>query len=140
MSTPATSFSDGTYHVQVSTLFNPRIAGANAASQDNSRAFQKTTDTWSEPPGQTAGNPGSGGNPLFATDFLASKDNTTSSYGRDTFAHFPSKGFSVMFRDGSVRFVQNPDAFNLVANGGVTVANSAAANASYDLFFNYLEN
>jgi hypothetical protein len=45
-----------------------------------------------------------------------------------------------MFRDGSVRFVQNPDAFKLVQNGGVTVANTTAANASYDLFFNYLEN
>jgi prepilin-type N-terminal cleavage/methylation domain-containing protein len=140
MSTPGTAFSDGTYHIQTSTLYNPRISAANGPTISNSRAYQKTTDNWSEPPGQTAGNPGSGGNPLFATDFLSSADGQVSSYDRNTFAHFPSKGFDVMFRDGSVRFVQNPDAFKLVQNGGVTVANTTAANASYDLFFNYLEN
>jgi prepilin-type N-terminal cleavage/methylation domain-containing protein len=140
MSTPSTAFSDGTYHIQDSTLFNPRIRGANSATQDNARAFQKTSDTWSEPPGQTTDNPGSGGSSVFATDFLSSADGQVSGYDKNTFAHYPSKGFDVLFRDGSVKFVQNPNAFSLVASGGVTVANTPTANASYDLFFNYLEN
>ena len=135
-----TKFTDGTYHIQDTTLFNPRITDANAATQLGLRAFQKTSDSWSEPAGQTPGNPGSGGNSVFATDFLSSADGQTSSYDRNTFAHYPSKGFDVLFKDGSVRFVQNPSAFNLVQTGGVTVANTPASNASYDLFFNYLEN
>jgi prepilin-type N-terminal cleavage/methylation domain-containing protein len=136
----ATAFTDGSYHVQDSTLFNPRIQSANGTIVTD-RAFQKTSSNWSEPAGQTPGyngvgsNPGSGANALFATDFLSATDTQVSAFTKNTFAHFPSKGFDVLFIDGSVKFVQSPSAFNMVASGGLTVVNTP-----YDLFFNYLEN
>ena len=138
-------FTGGNYVVQDSTLYNPRIIDANAATPTDARAYPKTSSTWSEPAGQAAGyngaaNPGSGGSHLFATDFLSSGDLQVSTFGPGFFAHYPAQGFSVLFTDGSVNFVQSVTAFNMVANGGVTVADTGAANAQYDLFFNYLEN
>jgi prepilin-type N-terminal cleavage/methylation domain-containing protein len=131
-STRSIPYSTGVYPIQDSTLYNPRIVDATATTPSNARAFPKTSSTWSEP--------GSGGNSLFATDFLSSQDGVASTYSRDCFAHFPSKGFDVLFKDGSVKFVQSVAAFNMVANGGVTVAETAAANLQYDQFFNLLEN
>jgi prepilin-type N-terminal cleavage/methylation domain-containing protein len=137
-------FTSGNYVIQDSTLYNPRIIDANG---DNTaaRAYPKTTSTWSEPAGQAAGyqgsaNPGSGGGHLFATDFLASKDGVVSSFSPDCFAHYPAQGFSCIFTDGSVTFVQSPTAYQMVANGALLVQENAAGNAAYDLFFNYLEN
>jgi len=143
---PSSAFSDGSFNVQDNRLYNPRISGANSTPANNSRAYPKTSSVWSEPPGQTAGftgaadNPGSGGSHLFATDFLSSGDGHVSTYAPGFFAHYPSQGFSVLFTDGSVQFVQSIDGYKMVSGGGVTVANTAASNASYDLFFNYLEN
>ena len=127
---PASSaFSDGTFSIEDSTLFNPRIK--SATNSVYARAFPKTSSIWSEP--------GSGPNALFATDFLASGDNTTSSFAKGTFAHFPSKNFNVLFRDGSVKFVANQTAFNFVSTGQVPTAETAASNEAYDWLFNLLE-
>lgn len=133
------------YSVQDSTLYNPRITDANAANPSNARAFPKTSSVWSEPAGQAPGwqggaDPGSGGRHLFATDLLSSGDGQVSEFAPGFFAHYPAEGFDVLFTDGSVEFVQSVTAFNMVAHGGVTVVESAAGNAQYDLFFNYLEN
>jgi prepilin-type N-terminal cleavage/methylation domain-containing protein len=145
---PGLAFTGGGYHVQDSTLYNPRINDA-ATTALGLRAYQKTSSLWSEPAGteaafsaggKTITDPGSGANPVFATDFLSSGDGQVSSFAQNTFAHYPSKGFDVLFKDGSVKFVQSVNAFYLVANGGVTVAETAAADQSYDLFFNLLEN
>jgi prepilin-type N-terminal cleavage/methylation domain-containing protein len=142
----STAFSDGSYHIQDTTLYNPRIQGAQSATPNNARAFPKTSSEWSE---QGVGSmPGSGGNHLFATDFLGSKDGQNSTYSQNFFAHFPSKGFDVLFTDGSVKFVQSVPAWNMVAgfpNPGATIqgpivtAETVASNAQYDQFFNYLE-
>jgi prepilin-type N-terminal cleavage/methylation domain-containing protein len=127
---PASSaFSDGTFSIEDSTLYNPRIQ--SATNSVYARAFPKTTSVWSEP--------GSGSNPLFATDFLAPGDNTTSSFAKGTFAHFPSKDFNVLFRDGSVKFVKNQAAFVFVSSGGVSTAETTASNMAYDWLFNLLE-
>jgi prepilin-type N-terminal cleavage/methylation domain-containing protein len=137
------------YSIVDSTLYNPRIVDANAANPTDLRAFQKTSSTWSEPAGQTAGNPGSGGSHLFATDFIGSQDNVNSFYGPNCFAHFPAQGFDVLFTDGSVHFVQSVQAFNMVAGinnpgaaiqGPLNIAESATSNAQFDQLFNYLEN
>lgn len=138
-------FSDGTYPVQDTSLYNPRILGANAATQNTLRAYQKTSSLWAEPAGQAAGwngavNPGSGPVHLLMTDFLSGGDTQTSSFTSSTFAHYPAEGFNCLFMDGSVNFVEAKTAYNMVAGGGVTVSDTAACNASYDLFFNYLEN
>ena len=122
-------FSSGNYVIQDSTLYNPRIQ--SAANSVYARAFPKTSSTWTES--------GSGGNQLFATDFLSSGDGVTSTYNAGFFAHFPSKGFDVLFRDGSVKFVQSVPAFNMVAGGQLPTVETAASNQAYDQFFNYLE-
>jgi prepilin-type N-terminal cleavage/methylation domain-containing protein len=143
----STAFSDGSYHIQDTTLYNPRIQAAQAATQVTARAFPKTSSDWSEAGVGTM--PGSGSAHLFATDFLGSKDGVDSTYSQNFFAHFPSKGFDVLFTDGSVKFVQSVPAFNMVAgiqNPGATIQGpivtqeTAASNAQYDQFFNYLEN
>jgi len=125
-STPSVAFSDGTFPMQDSTLYNPRIQ--NATNGVTLRAYPKTSSVWSEP--------GSGANPLFATDFLSPSDGTVSSYTQGFFAHYPSKGFNVLFKDGSVKFVQSVSAFNMVASGGLSVT----VNTEYDQFLNFLEN
>jgi prepilin-type N-terminal cleavage/methylation domain-containing protein len=126
---PASAFSDGTFNVQDSTLYNPRIK--DAATSTYARAFPKTSSTWSEP--------GSGGSHLFATDFLSGGDNTVSSFGPGVFAHYPSKSFDVLFTDGSVKFVANSAAFNMVASGQLPTTETTASNVAYDTLFNLLE-
>ena len=137
------------YSIVDSTLYNPRIVDANAANPTDLRAFQKTSSTWSEPAGQTAGNPGSGGSHLFATDFIGSQDNVNSFYGPNCFAHFPAQGFDVLFTDGSVHFVQSVNAFNMVAGinnpgaaiqGPLNINEGPTSNPQFDQLFNYLEN
>ena len=137
------------YSIVDSTLYNPRIVDANAANPTDLRAFQKTSSTWSEPAGQTAGNPGSGGSHLFATDFIGSQDNVNSFYGPNCFAHFPAQGFDVLFTDGSVHFVQSVNAFNMVAGinnpgaaiqGPLVINEGPTSNPQFDQLFNYLEN
>jgi prepilin-type N-terminal cleavage/methylation domain-containing protein len=126
---PSSAFSDGTFSIQDSTLYNPRIQ--SAANSTYARAFPKTSSIWSEP--------GSGGLNLFATDFLSSGDNTTSTFGSGTFAHYPSKDFDVLYRDGSVKFVANETAFNMVSSGQLPTTETPASNQAYDQLFNLLE-
>jgi prepilin-type N-terminal cleavage/methylation domain-containing protein len=132
------------YSIVDSTLYNPRVIDANAAKPTNARAYPKTTSVFTEPAGQVPGyngapNPGSGGSHLFATDFLSSGDGKVSAFAPGFFAHYPAQGFSCLFTDGSVSFVQSVNAFNMVANGAVTVT-ADAGNNTYDLLYNYLEN
>jgi hypothetical protein len=127
--------------MQDSTLYNPRIKDATAATPSNLRAFQKTSDTWMEP--ATATSPASGSQQLFATDFLSAADNSTATFSAGYFAHYPAQGFDVLFRDGSISFVQSTTAFNMVANGangGLPTTETAGSNLQYDMLFNYLEN
>jgi len=138
-------FTSGNYVIQDSALYNPRIIDANIAAPTGARAYPKTTSIWSEPAGQAAGyqnygNPGSGGEHLFATDFLSGKDGVDSSFDPNCFAHYPAQGFSCLFTDGSVRFVQSVPAFSMVSGGALKVQENATGDAEYDLFFNYLEN
>jgi prepilin-type N-terminal cleavage/methylation domain-containing protein len=149
---PSSAFSDGTFNVQDSTLYNPRIQGAanDTTTTGWPRAFPKTSSVWSEAAsgvdlGPGIGPvPGSGGSHLFATDFLSPGDTTatanTSSFGPGCFAHYPAQGFSVLFTDGSVQFVQSVSAYNMVANGLLPTTESTGSNVAYDQLFNFLEN
>jgi prepilin-type N-terminal cleavage/methylation domain-containing protein/prepilin-type processing-associated H-X9-DG protein len=135
----------GNYAVEDSTLYNPRIQDA-VGGTSVVRAFQKTTSLWSEPatgvnvgPG-IAPVPASGGNHLFATDFLSSVDGTKSTFSPGYFAHYPAQGFNVLFLDGSVNFVQSVSAFQMVSQGLLPTAETGPSNLAYDQFFNFLEN
>ncbi len=129
---PSSAFSDGSFNMFDSALYNPRIQNAaDGTPAGEARAFPKTSSQWSET--------GSGGNKLFATDFLSSADGATSSFSQTTFAHFPSKGFDVLFKDGSVKFVQSVAAFKMVASGQLPTVETTASNVAYDTLFNNLE-
>jgi prepilin-type N-terminal cleavage/methylation domain-containing protein len=126
---PASAFSDGSFNMFGSTLYNPRLQ--NAATGNTARAYPKTTSRWSEA--------GSGNTHLFATDFLASQDGATSSFSQNTFAHFPATGFDVLFLDGSVKFVQSAAGLSLASSGGLPTVETTASNVAYDTLFNDLE-
>jgi prepilin-type N-terminal cleavage/methylation domain-containing protein len=110
-------------------LFNPRMI--DATNGNVNRAFPKTTSVWN--------GPGSGGNKLFATDYLADTGGT-SAFSPGSFAHYPAQGFDVMFKDGSVQFVQSVPAFNYISQGNLVSAESEQSYDGYDQVFNWLEN
>ena len=135
----------GNYAVEDSTLYNPRIMDA-VGGTSTLRAFPKTSSVWTEAAtGATVGSgiapvPASGGNQLFATDFLSSVDGTASQFSQGYFAHYPAQGFDVLFRDGSVSFVQSVSGFQMVSQGLLPTVESGVSNLAYDQFFDFLEN
>jgi prepilin-type N-terminal cleavage/methylation domain-containing protein len=125
--------SSGGPQVRCSVLYNPRMQ--DATNGLIARAFPKTSSTWS--------GSGSGGNHVFATDYIGA--NGTSSFERKTFAHYPGRGFSTLFTDGSVKYVISQAAFNLVAGmpgsgGPVITDETTPSHVQYDQFLNLLEN
>jgi prepilin-type N-terminal cleavage/methylation domain-containing protein len=140
LSTGNIAFSDGTYPIQDTRLYNPRIVGAWDSTPNNQRAFPKTGSVWTEDAAGLAAAGNNGGSHLFATDFMSPSDSATSLYSPGYFAHFPSQGFNCLFTDGSVEFVQSKLAFSMVQNGQLPTQETATSNQAYDQFFNYLEN
>ncbi len=104
-------------------LFNPRMVNP---TNNIARAYQKT--------GQLPGHK------LFALDYLPDTG-TATAFSPKTFAHFPSKGFDVLFTDGAVKFVVSPAAFNfLVSSPGLITDESIPSHAEYGQLFDWLEN
>jgi prepilin-type N-terminal cleavage/methylation domain-containing protein len=130
-SNPLFMSTDGTGEVEGSMMFNPRIQ--DATNGVVARAFPKTSSIWS--------GPGSGGSQLFGTDYLGSGPSV---FNPLTFAHYPGKGFDVLFKDGSVKFVQSVLAFQAVSSGQLASADandeSLGSNEEYCQIFNWLEN
>lgn len=100
--------SGGTPRVRSSIDFNP---WANTNSM-NVRLFQKTTDT---------GRAGIGLR-VFAMDYIGGggigTTTTPSGYNPYNFPHYPSKGWDVLFTDGSVKLCKSERAFELVTAPG----------------------
>jgi hypothetical protein len=110
-------------------LFNPRMQDATNGIID--RAFPKLSSIWN--------GPGSGQNHVFATDWVGG--NSPSSFTRNTFAHFPGKGFSAVFMDGSTKYVNSPTAYALIAGPpGIVTDETGPSHDEYDYFLNLLEN
>ncbi len=98
--------SGGVPRVRSSINFNP-----HADTTSNLRTYQKTSDT---------GRPG-GGHKLFAMDYIGGGNigvPTPAGYNRYTFPHYPSKGWDVLFTDGSVKFCKSGFAFKTVTATG----------------------
>jgi len=77
---------------------------------------------------------------LFGMDSLLAMTNvpggyfsTLPTFSLNTFAHYPSHGFDVLFTDGSVQFVQSIPAFNYLPH-------LHQENYTHSQLFNYLEN
>jgi len=122
---PAFLSTDSSGNVRSSYLFNPREI--NAAAGNNQRAYQKT----SQFPGHK----------FFTMDYV---ENTTGGnppgmpFNSQSFPHWPSKGWVVLFTDGSAHYVYSPDALTLVTQHLLTSETTASA-ALYDTLFNDLE-
>jgi len=161
----------GQYRVFGTMLFNPRRTdawGTDGAGTGGSiaRAFPKNSSQWTGP---TAGGPASfagavkgapappngpspanfdyiapGGRHLFSTDCLAIQPGP-SAFTQNTYSHFPSQGFDVLFTDGSVSFVQSVPAFKFIATGQLADPSTPSNEGSpvpqdYDAIYNWLEN
>jgi len=127
-STPQYMSADAGGEVRGTTVYNARQQ--NATNGVIARAFPKLSSYWSEP--------GAGGVSLMGSDYLA--DTGTTAFSPGTFAHYPSQGFDCMFKDGSVQFVQSINAFNFIASGQLTTAETTTSHEQYDQVFNWLEN
>jgi prepilin-type N-terminal cleavage/methylation domain-containing protein len=98
--------SGGVPRVRSSVNFNP-----HADTTSNLRTYQKTSDT---------GKPG-GGHKLLAMDYIGGGNigvPTPVGYNRYTFPHFPSKGWDVLFTDGSAKFCKSQAAITIVTAPG----------------------
>jgi prepilin-type N-terminal cleavage/methylation domain-containing protein len=82
-----------------SISFNP-LVDLNAG---NLRLFKKTSDVSHVP---------NGGHRLFGVDYFGGGASSGGSYTPQWFPHYPSKGWDVMFTDGSVKFCKSIAAYN----------------------------
>jgi prepilin-type N-terminal cleavage/methylation domain-containing protein len=137
---PSFMSTDTNGEVLCTMLFNPHVADATNMLGSPTRLFQKGS---SIVPGK-----------LFGMDRLSEMvlhpvlgsftayTATTPKFDPNTFAHYPSRGFNVLFTDGAVEFVQSAPAFDLVASGDIDLASYAGAFTfeRYEQLYNYLEN
>jgi prepilin-type N-terminal cleavage/methylation domain-containing protein len=103
--------------------FNPRVV--DATNYNTLRAYQKTSQA--------------GGHKLFGVDFLEAQTSGGMPFTPDFFAHYPSKGWVVLFTDGAAQFTKSTAAFNLVTSSSFTTTESATSCGQYNAVFNYLE-
>jgi prepilin-type N-terminal cleavage/methylation domain-containing protein len=109
-------------------MFNPRVVnptGYSAGTKNTLRAIQKTVD--------------GKGHRLFAMDYLEAKSSGGVDYNPNSFAHYPSKGWNVLFSDGSASFVYSKAAFDLAVSTSFTTDETQASCVAYDTIFNTLE-
>jgi prepilin-type N-terminal cleavage/methylation domain-containing protein len=118
--------SGGTPRVRSSIDFNP-----HADTTSNKRLFDKSSDT------ARAGN----GHKLFAMDYIGGGSIGSTSpggYNPYNFPHYPSKGWDVMFTDGSVKLCKSIPAYNLVTAPSYNA--DSATPAQYEPILQTLEN
>jgi len=85
--------------VRCSVNWNPQ-----ADTTSNVRLFQKSASLASA----------SGGHRLFALDYISGASG--GGFNTANFPHYPSKGWNVLFTDGSVKFCKNLVAYDMLAN------------------------
>jgi prepilin-type N-terminal cleavage/methylation domain-containing protein len=135
-SNPSFMSTDNVGDVRDSMFFNPELVNPLYPSLSGApaRLFPKSSSII---PGR-----------LFGMDSLLAVTNdligsiyygyssSSPAFSPETFAHYPSQGFDVLFTDGSVQFVQSIPAFNLVASGQIGEGTSPEMAP----LFNLLEN
>ena len=117
--------------VYSSYLFNPRVVNAAGYLAGNSkdpatlRLMQKQS---------------SARHKLFAMDYVQTPDlGVPTAFNAGTFAHFPSKGFSVLFADGGAKFITSKPALDIVLSGSFTTVQQLSSVVAYDNLFDALE-
>jgi prepilin-type processing-associated H-X9-DG protein len=140
-SNPSFMSTDNYGVIEDTMLFNPQIDDplcTNTSVEASPRLFPKTSSLVS--------------GRLFGMDSVQIFTNnmftlTISGFGPNTFAHYPSRGFNVLFTDGSVRFVQNRLALDMVIyglpgdNGSLPppFVYGIAGRTDYEYLFGFLE-
>jgi prepilin-type N-terminal cleavage/methylation domain-containing protein len=118
--------SGGTPRVRSSIDFNP-----HANTTTNQRLYQKTSDTGRAGVGEK----------LFAMDYVGGGGigtaTTPSGYNPYNFPHYPSKGWDVLFTDGSVKLCKSLEAYALVTAPGYNP--DSASPAQYEPVLQALE-
>jgi prepilin-type N-terminal cleavage/methylation domain-containing protein len=107
--------SGGVPRVRSSIDWNP-----HADTTSNLRLFQKTSDN---------GRAGQG-HRLLAMDYIGGGSigsTTPGGYTPYNFPHFPSKGWDVLFADGSAKLCKSPTAYSLVTASGFVPDNATPA-------------
>jgi prepilin-type N-terminal cleavage/methylation domain-containing protein len=110
-SSPSYMSTDSGGLVQGTMSFNPQVINPWQTSPNYSRLFPKTSTIV---PGRVFGM-----DPLSAwvNTAMDGYQGTITAFSPNTFAHYPSTGFDVLFTDGSVQFVQSVKAFDMVVYG-----------------------
>lgn len=124
--------SGGTPRVRSSIDYNP-----HADTTTNLRLFQKTSDV---------NHVANGGHRLFAMDYVGGGSigtTTPTGYNPYNFPHYPSKGWDVLFTDGSAKLCKSIPAFNMITVSGAPgyfgTSVDTAAPATYEPFLQALE-
>jgi prepilin-type N-terminal cleavage/methylation domain-containing protein len=121
---PSYMSTDSGGNVRDTVMFNGRMV--DAAGGDVNRAYQKAGTT--------------PGHKLFGLDYLEAQTTGGCLYDSTHWAHYPGKGWVVMFTDGSSKYIENQNAFILANSTSFTSAETAASAISYDQLYNLLEN
>jgi hypothetical protein len=104
MSTDNAGNGGGTPRVRSSIDFNPMVV--DPTGKDNARLFPKTTSA------ATTGN----AHRLLAMDFIGGSGSGASGFSPKTFAHWPGKGWNVLYTDGAVKYTKSLTAYNIIVN------------------------
>ena len=130
-STPAFLSPDAGGQVYSSYLYNPRLVNAagylagNPKDPATLRLMQKQSQAKHK---------------LFMMDYVQTPDlGVPPTFSAKSFAHHPSKGFSVLFADGSAKFISSAPALKIVLSGSFTTVQSLASCTDYDKLFDALE-
>lgn len=125
----STSAAPGNAWVRSTVLWNPRQVATNGATGSDYRAYPKTTS------------PIPAGHKLLGMDYLVTPDGEIGMpWTANNWAHYPGKGFVVLFTDGAAKYCQSEQAFTL-ANTQLVPADGETTESylQYDEMFNYLE-
>ncbi len=122
---------DNSGQVYSSYLYNPRIVNAAGYLAGN----PKDPATLRLMPKQSQAR-----HKLFMMDYVQTPDlGIPPTFSATSFAHYPSKGFCVLFADGSARFISSKGAMSIVLSGAFTTVQSLQSCMLYNLLFDQLE-
>jgi hypothetical protein len=77
---------------------------------------------------------------LFMMDYVQTPDlGIPPVFGPASFAHYPSKGFCVLFADGAAGFISSKSALAIVLSGTFTTVQTQESCVGYDNLFDALE-
>ncbi len=117
--------------VYSSYLFNPRIVNAAGYLAGN----PKDPATLRLMPKQSKAQ-----HKLFMVDYVQTPDlGVPPTFSATSFAHHPSKGFSVLFGDGAAKFISSQSALKIVLSGTFTTVQTVQSCTDYDKLFDALE-